>query len=356
MSSATIKFVPPPLLVCVELNPGPPELTNSERDQVVGFLAAGGTPVEAAKHFGVTRDGIYKLKKKVKETKSVKTRKGRGRKRKLEAKERRAVRRKAIKGEETPQITKEINAKRDSPVSEELIRQTVIEERLQYLVVEEEEELSEKHIEKRLEYCRNNSDTDWKLVFFTDEKMFQLPAGRHKRWQDPKNRMKKPKRPRHAPKLMVWAGIGYYWKSPLVFCKQKNKLNSKGYLEILKDNIPPKTRFSDCPKGKEDDWAFLQDNATIHKTAEVMDYLEQEAPFYVRDHPPLSPDFNIIEDVWSMMNNELNKYNITNIPTLKKYLKKIWKEISLDKVRNCVDSMPRRIEQCISRKGKRTSY
>ena len=46
-------------------------------------------------------------------------------------------------------------------------------------------------------------------------------------------------------------GVGYYFKTPLVFCKQKQKLNSKGYLEILKDNIPPKTRFRDCPKDRE---------------------------------------------------------------------------------------------------------
>jgi transposase len=109
-------------------------------------------------------------------------------------------------------------------------------------------------------------------------------------------------------------------------------------------------------KGKEDDWALLQDNASVHKTKEVMDYIEKEAPFYVRGYPALSPDMNIIEDIWSMMNDELNKYKITTMTTLKRYLKKIWKDISLEKVRNCVDSMPRRIEKCISIKGERTNY
>lgn len=59
-----------------------------------------------------------------------------------------------------------------------------------------------------------------------------------------------------------------------------------------------------------------------------MGYLEREAPYYVRDYPALSPDMNIIEDIWSMMNDELNKYKITNMATLKRYLRKIWKEIS----------------------------
>ena len=87
-------------------------------------------------------------------------------------------------------------------------------------------------------------------------------------------------------------------------------------------------------KGKEDDWAVLQDNATCHKTMSVMGYLGREAPYYP-DYPALSPDMNIIEDIWFMMNDELNKYKITNIATLKRYLRKIWKEISQKKFEKC---------------------
>jgi hypothetical protein len=199
-------------------------------------------------------------------------------------------------------------------------------------------------------------DRDWKLVLFTDEKLFQLPSGSHKRWQDPKNRLKKPKPSRHPPKIMVWGGIGYYFKTQLVFCKKNEKLNSQGYLDILKHNLPPKTMTSDCPKGKEDNWSFLQDNAPIHKTKAVIKYLEQEAPFYVHEYPALSPDLNIIEDIWSQMDSELNKHKIKDLTSLKKCLRKIWKDISLEKVRNSVNSMPRRVEQCIASKGERTSY
>jgi len=96
------------------------------------------------------------------------------------------------------------------------------------------------------------------MTLFTDEKLFQLPSGSHKRWQEGKNRMKKQKLSRHPAKIMVWGGIGYYFKTKLVFCDKNEKLNSRGYLEILKHNLPPKSQFSsDCPKGKEDDWHFL---------------------------------------------------------------------------------------------------
>jgi len=101
---------------------------------------------------------------------------------------------------------------------------------------------------------------------------------------------------------------------------------------------------------------ILQDNAAIHKTQEIMDYLEKEAPYYHRNHPALSPDLNIMEDIWSQMDAELNKYKIKDLPSLKRHLKKVWEDVSLEKVRNSVDSMPRRLKQCISLNGERTNY
>lgn len=351
-----IKVVPPPLLVCIELNPGPPKLDITKRAKVIGYLEAGKSISETAKHFNIGKSTVNDLKRKVKQTGSVENRPGQGRKRKLSQKQRRSIKNKAKRGKNAPQITREISHELKQSISVETVRRTIKETKLQYLVVEEEEKLTKAAKEKRVDYATRNSNTDWKLALFTDEKIFQLPAGAHKQWQDPANRMKKTKPARHPPQFMVWAGIGYYFKTPLIFCKQETKLNSEGYLKILKANLPPKTRAQDCPKGKEDDWAFLQDNAPLHKTREIMNYLEQEAPYYARNYPPLSPDFNIIEDIWSQMNTELNKYKITNLGSLKRQMKKIWNEFSWDKVRRSVNSIPQRLQDCTDIKGGRTQY
>src|SRR6185312_2047710 len=140
-NSPIIKDVPPPRLVCVELNPGPPKMSVGERERVIGFLQGGGTPQEAAISFGCGLSSVYDLKKKFEETGTVATRPGQGRKRKLSKKQRRAIEKKALQGKDTPQITREVNAKLDEKVSEETIRRS-IKEQLQYLVVEEQEELS----------------------------------------------------------------------------------------------------------------------------------------------------------------------------------------------------------------------
>jgi transposase len=350
------KAVPPPRLVCVELNPGPPKMTDSTRERIIGFLEAGGTPAEAARQYNVTISSVTRLQEKVKETGSVKNRPGQGRKRKLSESQADKVRKRAKRGKNSPQIAKEMSQELKEPVSVDTIRRTIKEGELEYLVVEEEEELTEAHKSKRLAYAQKNLEKDWNLVLFTDEKIFQLPAGVHKCWQDPKNRKRKKKQKRHTPKVMVWGGIGSYFKTPLVFVPRNTKLDSEGYLEILKNNLPPATTTKDCPKEKLDDWEFLQDGAAIHKAKKVLNYLEEHAPYFVRDHSPLSPDFNIIEDIWSQMNTELNKYKIKDLKSLKKHLRIVWKNISFEKVRASVNSMPKRLQECIDLNGERTQY
>jgi transposase len=331
-------------------------MTERTRERVIGFLEAGRTPAEAAKQYDVAISSVTRLQEKVKETGSVKNRPGQGRKRKLSKKQADKVRKKAKRGKDSPQIAKEMSQELKEPVSDVTIRRTIKEGELEYLVVEEEEELIEEHKRKRLTYAQKELEKDWKLVLFTDEKIFQLPAGAHKSWQDPKNRKKKKKQKRHPPKVMVWGGIGSYFKTPLVFAPKNTNLNSAGYLEILKRNLPPATTTKDCPKEKLDDWEFLQDGATVHTAKQVLNYLEKHAPYYVRDHPPLSPDLNIIEDIWSQMNTELNKYKINSLQSLKKRLRIVWKNISFEKVHKSVNSMPKRLQECIDLNGERTKY
>src|ERR1044071_4979943 len=110
----SIKVVPPPRLVCIEVNPGPGKMSDGKRERIIGFLEANGTPTAAAEEYEVGRP-VYDLKNKVEETGSVKTRPGQGRKRKLSRKNKRAIRMKALSGKEIPQITREINAKLDEP-------------------------------------------------------------------------------------------------------------------------------------------------------------------------------------------------------------------------------------------------
>ena len=58
-----------------------------------------------------------------------------------------------------------------------------------------------------------------------------------------------------------------------------------------------------------------------------MDYHEKEAHYNHRNHPALSPDLNIMEDIWSQVDTDLNKYKINDLPSLKRHLKKVWNKV-----------------------------
>ena len=49
---------PPPLLVGIELNPGPGKMEVGKRERVMGFLEGGGTPTEAAKFYKIPRSAV----------------------------------------------------------------------------------------------------------------------------------------------------------------------------------------------------------------------------------------------------------------------------------------------------------
>ena len=65
-------------------------------------------------------------------------------------------------------------------------------------------------------------------------------------------------------------------------------------------------------------------------------------------HPAKSPDLNIIENVWAILDRKVKEAEITNIQTLKRFLRK--------QNRNCVKSMPQRLKLCIESGGNRLPY
>ena len=73
-------------------------------------------------------------------------------------------------------------------------------------------------------------------------------------------------------------------------------------------------------------------------------------------HPPYSPDFNVMEDVWSYLDRKVRESKVTSIRGLKAKLTQLWNSITWDQFRVNVESMPTRLQQCLDRNGARTDY
>ena len=157
---------------------------------------------------------------------------------------------------------------------------------------------------------------------------------------------------------MVWAAISARGKSPLVFVPQNLKINSQVYMEEMERSLLPwaHTIFGD------DEWTFQQDGAPGHKAYKVQDFLRENCPDFISvdphwrnptgEWPPNSPDLSPLDySIWSILEEKACSKPHPNLESLKKALKKAWKEINLETLIKTVDDFPKRLEACIAANG-----
>ena len=100
------------------------------------------------------------------------------------------------------------------------------------------------------------------------------------------------------------------------------------------------------------------DGATCHWTPSVVSWKDKKLPDYVPKEmrPANSPDFNLIENCFSLLADAVLQKAHTNRADLKKCVQKAWREIPVDFVQNCYNSLDRRFNQCTAQKGRKTEY
>jgi len=102
---------------------------------------------------------------------------------------------------------------------------------------------------------------------------------------------------------------------------------------------------------------FQQDNAPCH-TANVAKIPMDAAGIKTTNWPAVSPDLNPIENLWGIM-----KLKLTKLPVKPRNRDELWNEIviawnsiTIEQVRNCIDSMPRRMIKVILNGGDCIDY
>jgi len=348
-------MIPPPVLVCVEVNPGP-SLLEDQRKDIVRWKKDGLSNKAIARKLKIdvrtVRTWVQRGLKRSSKKPSFKNRPGQGPKRKLTSKQEREVAKKAKFNQDAPQIARKLSQRIEDGVGTRTIQRTLRKQGLKYLVRQTRELITSQQAKNRLQFAQNRLNYDWEYAVFTDEKTFQVGGSKHKSWQDPDDRPVG-KLKRHSAKIHVWGGIGLHFKTQLFFFQEN--LNAKLYCKILKDRLPPAYAFDLRPHDRHK-WVLVQDNDPKHKSATGKEVLDELAPDRIPDWPSNSPDFNPIEDVWSTLDSELQLKEPKSIGALKSILRKSWNNLDMSKIRTSIESIPRRLEECIELDGERTSY
>ena len=68
--------------------------------------------------------------------------------------------------------------------------------------------------------------------------------------------------------------------------------------------------------------------------------------------PPSSPDLNPIENLWSIVDEELAKLTLTSPDELQAAIEDIWRNLDPGLCKKLVESMPNRVNAVLKAKGK----
>jgi len=103
---------------------------------------------------------------------------------------------------------------------------------------------------------------------------------------------------------------------------------------------------------------YQDDNAPVHTANDVKIWIQTNKVKILKEWPSQSPDLNPIEHLWSELERRLKnrKNHPKNASELEIALKEEWQQIPYEKLHTLIESMPKRIEACISNEGWPTEY
>ena len=200
---------------------------------------------------------------------------------------------------------------------------------------------------------------DWRRVHWSDECSFQLMKrnGRVRVWRQTGERFRQdcivPTFASGRISVTVWGCVSNDCKLDLVDIR--GNLNAQRYVDEI---LPPphvephmdNHRLMDRP-------IYMHDGATPHTAHLSQDYLHRAA-VDVMLWPSMSPDLNIMENIWSYMSSHINGAAVLprSAEQLRRAVHDAWLEVSQARIRRLVASLRRRFVAVINARGGPTRY
>jgi len=138
-------------------------------------------------------------------------------------------------------------------------------------------------------------------------------------------------------RVMIWAACGIGYKSEIILFPQHNveedgRKKEKLSYRLNADSYVRKCLSKVAPALSAQRRIFQQDNASPHgrgsENSRAHLYLKKKGIEVLLKWPPHSPDLNMIEYVWPILNKRISALRPTNLEELKRAIKQGWASIS----------------------------
>jgi transposase len=334
-----------------------PELSPQQRVQIIGAYLSGTKGVVIATQLDIPLSTVYDTINRYKKNGSPHPDTRPGRPKSLSECDKRLIRRYVQKDRFAPlgNISNELNTQLTSTLHANTIRNYIHEIGLGSCVARKKPLLSNKQRLARLNWCKAKRDweEEWKQIVWSDESRFALfeTDGRARVWRRVGEAYNidciQPTVKFGGGSVMFWGCFSWDGVGPLVLVEQT--INSEAYVNVLANNFIPWIRNGQG--------ILQQDGAPCH-TAQYTTWWLETHSIQVLDWVSQSPDLNPIENLWDHLDRQIRKRK--PLPVSKQELinaaQEEWANISVETVRHLILSLPRRVKEIITAKGRHSKY
>ena len=339
------------------------DLTEAERNQIIGLFKGGATKKHIIKTLGFSRATVYRTIQNFCEGKNLETQPRSGRPKLLNCEHQKTLKKivKTNNRQSAEQIKNNFQEKTGLQVTTKTIRKNLHELNIFSRIPAFKPLLNDKQRENRLNWCIERKDWSvrkWKSVIWSDESRFTIfkNDGPGRVWRTPGTRFNVknmvPSIKHGGGGLMMWGCFSGKGLGPLI--KINGKMNHRDYIQILESHLLPFINNNYNGRG----YLFQDDNAPVHTAKNVKKWIETKKVKILENWPSQSPDLNPIEHLWSELERRIRKRPnpAKNVRELECALHEEWNQIPNNTLINLIESMPRRVEACIKNNGWPTKY
>jgi len=247
-------------------------------------------------------------------------------------------------------VAAELRTKYGIQISDRTVRRDARRLRLKYRIRQIKPKLNERDIANRLKFARERRPAGyWRRVWWTDEKAFTLHNDPRGQWVEVTDEVEPKEKELVESSVRVWAGISGYGKTKIF--RIPSYWNSGDYMKHLSEEaLPNIEEVSDGP------WVFEHDGDGAHQANLVKKFLAERRVELLAGLPSHSPDIPPIENIWAELVRRLENREVKTLEGLWKAMQEEWDNISQERVRNYVDSVPKRLKEIISLGGLITKH